>query len=230
VVAFQQGWKLVDQEAGKKELLIGDESWPFPVPLVKDSDGWRFDTAAGVEEILARRIGRNELSVLQFCMTYVQAQQEYARQGHDGHPAGVYAQRTASEPGKQNGLYWPVKPRQKPSPLGSLAAQAAEEGYAARNSSSGPSPFHGYVFRILTAQGDKAPGGARIYVVDGKMTGGFALIAYPAEYGDSGVMTFIVNHDGTVYEKDLGDETKEIASRVKEYNPDETWRPAESSR
>jgi len=229
VVAFQQGWGLVDQGTDTKELVIGDEAWPFPVPLVKEGAGWRFDTVAGVDEILARRIGRNELSVIEFCMTYVQAQEEYAAQGHDGKPSGIYAQRPASEPGSQNGLYWEVKPGEKPSPLGTLAAQAAAEGYEKPDSSSSPRPFHGYFFRILPAQGNEAPGGSRSYIENGEMTAGFALVAHPAEYGDSGVMTFIINQDGIVYEKDLGDGTMEIASQLKRYNPDETWRPVEPS-
>jgi hypothetical protein len=228
VLAFQQGWGLVDHGADTKELVIGDEAWPFPVPLVKEATGWRFDTEAGMEEILARRIGRNELSVIEFCMTYVQAQVEYASQGHDGKPAGIYAQRTASEPGKRNGLYWEVKPGEKPSPLGTLAAQAAAEGYEDPDSSTSLSPFHGYFFRILIAQGSEATGGAKSYIEDGEMTAGFALVAHPAEYGDSGVMTFIINQDGIVYEKDLGDDTIQIASQMNEYNPDETWRPSES--
>ena len=229
LVAFQQGWRLVDQGANTKELIIGDEGWPFPVPLVKEESGWRFDTEAGAEEVLARRIGRNELSVIQICMTYVQAQMEYASQGHDGKPAGIYARKTTSDPGKQNGLYWAVKLGEKPSPLRSLAAQAAE-GYADTSSSSGPRPFHGYFFRILTAQGTAGPGGAKSYLVDGEMTAGFALVAYPVEYDDSGVMTFIINQDGILYEKDLGENTTEIASRIREYNVDATWSKVESSR
>lgn len=230
VLAFQQGWGLVDHGADTKELVIGDEAWPFPVPLVKEGAGWRFDTEAGMEEILARRIGRNELSVIEICMTYVQAQAEYASQGHDGKPLGVYAQRAASQPGKRNGLYWEAEPGEKPSPLGTLVAQAASEGYDDPDSSFSPSPFHGYLFRILTAQGSEAPGGSKSYVEDGQMNGGFALVAYPAEYANSGVMTFIINQDGIVYEKDLGDETVAIASQIKEYNPDESWLPEESSR
>ncbi len=228
VLAFQQGWDLVSLGEDTKELLVGDEAWPFPVPLVKEGSGWRFDTEAGTEEILARRIGRNELSVIEFCMTYVQAQMEYASEEHDGRPAGIYAQKTASEPGKQDGLYWEVEPGEEPSPLGILVARAAAEGYGGPDSSASPSPFHGYFFRILTAQGSEASGGAQSYVVNNEMTAGFALVAYPAEYGDSGVMTFIVNQDGIVYEKDLGDGTMEIASQMKEFNPDESWRPVES--
>ncbi len=222
LVAFQQGWSLADIDPDTKELIIGDESWPFPIPLVKDQSGWRFDTEAGEEEVLTRRIGRNELSVIRICHTYVQAQNEYARQGHDGKPAGIYAQRTSSETGKQNGLYWAVGPGEKPSPLGALVAEATAEGYGIN-----PRPFHGYFFRILTAQGKDAPGGARSYIEDGEMTGGFALVAYPGEYADSGVMTFMINRDGILYEKDLGDETSELASQIQEYNPDSTWTEVE---
>jgi hypothetical protein len=221
VIAFEQGWHLMDQGEGAKEIIVGDEDWPFPIPLVREANGWRFDTAAGAEEILARRVGRNELGVIQICLTYVQAQQEYASLGHDGKPAGLYAQKVASEPGKQDGLYWEAKPGERPSPVGELAAQAAAEGYT-RDTNS-PRPFHGYYFRILTAQGDNAPGGARDYIVNGDLVGGFALVAYPAEYGNSGVMTFMVNQDGIVYEKDLGEQTSILASEINHYNPDETW-------
>jgi hypothetical protein len=227
LAAFEQGWRLGDKGPETKELIIGDEDWPFPVPLVKDQDGWRFDLEEGAEEILARRIGRNELSVIQICMTYLGAQRKYASQGHDGKPAGLYAQKMASDPGQQNGLYWAVNPDEKPSPLGTLAAQAAVEGYADEKTSAQRIPFHGYLFHILTAQGKDAPGGAKDYIVDGEMTGGFALMSYPAEYGSSGIMTFIINQDGILYEKDLGDETSEIASQIKEYNPDTTWHEVE---
>jgi hypothetical protein len=227
VLAFEQGWRLVSKGDDTKELVVGDEAWPFPVPLVKDGARWRFDTDAGAEEIIARRIGRNELSAIETSLTYVQAQKEYAGRGHDGKPAGIYAQRTASEPGKQNGLYWEARRGEKPSPLGMFVAQAAIEGYYKSGAPSSPSPFHGYFFRILTAQGDNAPEGAKSYIVSGEMTGGFALIAHPAEYGVSGVKTFIVNHDGIVYEKDLGEETTEAANQLNEYNPDNTWRPVQ---
>jgi hypothetical protein len=222
VVAFGEGWRLVDHESGAKELIIGHEAWPFPIPLVKEANGWRFDTEAGADEILARRIGRNELTVIQICRTYPEAQQVYASVGHDGKPEGIFAQKIRSEEGKQDGLYWAAKPGEKLSPLGDLAAQAAEEGYTG-GQKSGPTPFHGYYFRILTAQAAAAPGGAKSYVVNGDMTGGFALVAWPAEYGNSGVMTFIVNQDGIVYEKDLGEETAALAGQIKDYNPDETW-------
>jgi hypothetical protein len=227
VVAAEQGWTLVDQAAGAKELVVGHEGWPFPIPLVKDEKGWRFDTAAGAEEILARRIGRNELATIRSCMVYVRAQKEYAGQSHDDKPAGLYAQKFASAPGSQDGLYWSAEPGAKPSPLGEFAARAATEGYFGAGPKTRPTPFRGYFFRILTAQGKDAPGGAKSYVANGDMTGGFALVAYPAEYANSGVMTFIVAQDGVVYEKDLGPETGKLGAELKEYNPDSGWRKVE---
>ena len=224
-LALQQGWSLEETEAGHRVVAIGYEEWPFTVPLVQGREGWQFDVAAGREEVLARRIGRNELRAIETCQTYARAQEVYASRPHDDRPAGLYAQRIASSEGKQDGLYWRHTPGERPSPLGDLFAQAAEEGYV--KTGEGPEPFHGYYFRILTAQGDAAPGGARSYVEDGDMTGGFALVAYPAEYGDSGIMTFIVNHDGIVYENDLGERSHELARAMTEYNPDASWERAE---
>lgn len=225
LVAFGQGWKLANK--GKaKEIIVGDEGWPFPIPLVKEAKGWRFDTEAGADEILARRVGLNELTVIQTCRTYHDAQQVYASVGHDGKPEGIFAQKVRSEEGKQDGLYWAAKPGEKLSPLGDMFAQAAEEGYLV-DQKSGPIPFHGYFFRILTAQGPDAPGGAKSYIANGDMTGGFALVARPAEYGNSGIMTFIVNQDGIVYQKDLGEDTAAIADQMKQYNPDPSWKPAQ---
>lgn len=221
VAAFQQGWRLASERAGERTLYIGNEDWPFPVPLVKAKNGWRFDTATGVEEVHFRRIGRNELEVIQICSTYVEAQQEYASNGHDGKPAGLYAQKFRSDAGKQDGLYWKTEGDEVPSPLGDLAAEAAEQGYAKEEGKR--MPFHGYFFRILTAQGKHAPGGAKDYVANGEMAGGFALIAWPAEYGNSGVMSFIVNQGGVIYEKDLGEATATAATEMKEYNPDSSW-------
>jgi len=229
LTAFDQQWKLEEEVSGVKTVVIGYEDWPLPIPLVKEESGWRFDTAAGKEEILFRRIGRNELNTIQACRMYVQVQNEYASRGHDGMPEGLFAQKFASDPGKQNGLYWPAKPGEPLSPLGEFVAEASSEGYLREgtNPNPAPRPFHGYYFRILTAQGPAAPGGAQSYVVNGNMTGGFALVAWPAEYGNSGIMTFIVNHDGIVYEKDSGEDTAAIASQMKDYNPDDTWRKAE---
>lgn len=218
--AVAERWKLSDPRADVKELVIGNEGWPFPVPLVKGPRGWHFDTAAGKEEVLARRIGRNELAVISIARTYVVAQQVYARRGHDGKPAGRYATTFRSDPGKQNGLFWVAARGEKRSPLGEFLAEAALEG---RDSTGRPSPFHGYYFRILTGQGAAAPGGAKDYVAAGEMSGGFALVAWPAQYDVTGVMTFVVNHDGALREKDLGPDTDTTARAMTLYNPDPSW-------
>lgn len=221
-IAVREQWRLDDDGPNRKTLVVGNEDWPFPVPLVKDASGWRFDTAAGKEELLARRIGRNELSAIESARAYVTAQQRYAQQGHDGKPAGVYATKFRSDPGKENGLYWPTAKGQKRSPLGDLLAAAAEEGRPVSKDGA-PSPFHGYYFKILTAQGAAAPGGAKNYVVKGDMSGGFALIAWPAQYDATGVMTFLVNQDGIVLQKDLGPGTDATAKKFTSYNPDGSW-------
>ena len=204
-----------------KTLYVGSEEWPFPIPVVKAKAGWHFDTAAGIDELRFRRIGRNELATIDVCLSYHAAQKEYAEKSHDGKPAGAYAQKFASTPGKQDGLYWEVKEGEEPSPLGELAAEAAGEGYT--RSAGEPTPFHGYYFRILTAQGAHAPGGARSYIENGLMRSGFALVAFPPEYDKGGVMTFVVNQDGVVYEKDLGSDTSKIAREIKEFDPDSSW-------
>lgn len=222
VAAFAEGWRLADGEGGAKTLVIGNEEWPFPVPLVKDKAGWRFDTAAGKEEVLARRIGRNELSVIAICRTYVAAQKTYAETGHDGKPAGLYAAAFRSDAGKQNGLYWPAAKGAKRSPLGDLVAEAASEGRGLGENQQ-PAPFHGYLFKILTAQGSKVPGGAKSYVVDGNLSGGFALVAWPAQYDASGIMTFVINQSGVVWQKDLGEDTAKIVAAMKAYDPDASW-------
>jgi hypothetical protein len=216
VVAAREGWRLEDSGANRRTLIVGHESWPFPVTLVQDGNRWRFDTASGVEEVIARRVGRNELAVIRACRTYVFAQRLYARDGHDGKPAGLYATVFRSDAGKHNGLYWPAVRGERRSPLGDLVAQAAGDG-------AKPTPFHGYYFRIITAQGPDAPGGAKDYMVKGELAGGFALLAWPAIYDGSGVMTFMVNQDGTVREKDLGPDTVKAASAIAVYNPDATW-------
>ena len=223
-VAFKEQWHLEDTTPSRKTLVVGNEDWPFPVPLVKGAGGWRFDTAAGKEEVLARRIGRNELEAIATSRAYVTAQERYAQQGHDGKPAGVHATKLKSDPGQQNGLYWPTARGQKPSPLGDLVAQAAEEGRTVGADQPQPTGFHGYYFRILTGQGAAAPGGARSYLVKGEMSGGFALVAWPAQYDATGVMTFIVNQDGTVRQKDLGPQTDTLARKMTAYNPDAAWR------
>lgn len=221
-VAMAEGWRLEYQDATRATLVVGNEEWPFPVPLILVGDTWRFDVAAGREEIIARRIGRNELAAMRICHAYVTAQRVYAKHGHDGRQPGVYARAFRSDPSRQNGLYWAEEPGERRSPLGDLLAAAADEA-AARPAGGKPWPFHGYYFRILTGQGAGAPGGARNYVVNGTMTGGFALVAWPAEYDVTGIMTFVVNQDGVVLEKDLGAGTGTVARAMSLYNPDASW-------
>jgi hypothetical protein len=223
-VAASEQWHLEEGTPDRKTLVVGNEEWPFPVPLVKGPDGWRFDTAAGKEEVLARRIGRNELQAIATSRAYVTAQQRYAQQGHDGKPAGVHAMKLKSDPGKENGLYWPSARGQRRSPLGDLVAEASEEGRTIGADRPQPTGFHGYYFRILTGQGAAVPGGARSYIVKGEMSGGFALVAWPAQYDATGVMTFIVNQDGLVWERDLGPQTDHSARQMTVYNPDASWR------
>jgi hypothetical protein len=215
----------LEQSAGKVILYAGNEEWPFAIPIVKKEALWRFDSKQGREEILARRIGRNELSAIQFCLAYVDAQREYALKHRDSDGLLEYAQKFGSDKGKKNGLYWDVKAGEAQSPLGPLAAVAQKQGYSTKREK--PEPYHGYYYRILKAQGKDAPGGAYDYVVKGKMIGGFALVAYPAKYGSSGVMSFIVNQDGVVYEKDLGKNTEKTAQAVKLFNPDSSWKKLE---
>jgi len=206
---------------GKVVLVLGREDFPFAIPLVPDGASWRFDTAAGKEEIINRRIGRNELYAIQTCLAYVDAQREYYARDPDGDALLQYAQKFASTPGKRDGLYWSTKAGETPSPLGPLVARARGEGYSKR--STAPVAYWGYYYRILTAQGKDAPGGAYDYMAHGKLMGGFALVAFPAQYGVSGVMTFIVNQDGVVYQKDLGPNSAAIARAMKAFNPDSAW-------
>ena len=207
---------------GKKAtLIIGGDEFPFPIPLIHTNAGWEFDTSEGRREILYRRIGRNELDTVQTCLAFVDAQNEYAEKDH-GAGVGAYAQRIVSSPGKQDGLYW--KSEANDSPLGAVAAEASAEGY---KTGGEPQPYHGYYYRILTGQGQSAPGGALSYVIKGKMIGGFALVAWPAEYGNSGVMSFIVNHAGTVYQRDLGKDTDAIAKHMTWFDPDHSWTKVE---
>ena len=202
-------------------LVYGDDEFPFPIPLVKTGEQWHFDTAAGRKEILARRVGRNELSTIQVCLAYVDAQREYGSKDRNDDGLFEYAQKFRSSPGKHDGLYWQAEPNQPESPLGELVADARAEGYGGKPAGT---PYHGYVFKILTAQGPHAEGGAYSYLVRGRMLGGFALVAYPAQYGNSGIMTFVVNHDGVVYSKDLGPNTARIAASMKRYDPDSSWK------
>ena len=226
-VAAAEKWQVVDEGNGRRVLVVGNESWPFPVPLVKDAGGWRFDTAAGKEEVLDRRIGRNELAVIRICRTYVAAQQLYAERGHDGQPAGLYARTFGSDPGRENGLFWPSGRGQRRSPLGDLVATAAQEGRPIGSDGAQPSPFHGYYFKILTAQGPAGTGGAMDYVAEGRMSRGFALVAWPAQHGFTGIMTFVVARDGAVFEKDLGAGTDPAARAMTLYNPDASWTPVQ---
>jgi len=211
---------------GRTFLYIGPQNWPTPIPLQKNGSQWYFDTAYGAQEILYRRIGSDELNVIKVCAAIVDAQRDYFGALHDGASEHQYAQRFRSTPGTQNGLYWEVQPGSQPpeSPLGPLVADAALEGYQ-HQATGQPHPFHGYIYRLLTSQGADALGGAQNYIVDGEMTGGFGLIAYPVSYRNSGVMTFIVNRDGQIYQKDLGPNTEQIASEMTAYDPDATWQP-----
>jgi len=212
----------ISQEGDNKAILvIGDQDYPFPIPIIRNKNGtWSFDTESGRREILYRRIGHNELDTIQTCLAYVDAQNEYAAKDRTGAGTGVYAQRFISQEGKKDGLYWPTAQGEEQSPLGELFAEAAKQGYRA---GEGRSPYHGYYYKILTKQGPAASGGALDYIVHGKMIGGFALVAYPAQYRNSGVMTFIVNYDGTVFQKDLGSDTASDAEAMTVYNPDKSW-------
>lgn len=222
--AFGTAHRLVADSDSRRTLEVGPDAWPFPIPLAKAADGWRFDTAAGTEELLNRRIGRNELDVLRVMRAYVQAQREYASQDRDGDQVLEFAQLIRSSPGKTDGLYWSPALNGEVSPLGPLIAYAQGEGYSHRPQER--QPFHGYFFKILKAQGPHAPGGKYRYVINGNMIGGFALVAWPAEYRNSGVMTFIVNQQGRVYEHDLGPKTARIASKMTAYDPAPGWRPS----
>ena len=219
VAAYDTKHSIAREGDDKADLVVGQEDFPVPIPLVRASGMWHFDTAAGRQEILARRIGKNELDAIQSCLAYVDAQNEYAEKDRGAGP-NIYAQRIVSQPGKKDGLYWPTAQGEDPSPLGELVAQATARGYRV---GGGPTPYNGYYFKVLTKQGQAAPGGELEYIVRGKMIGGFALVAYPAEYRNSGVMTFIVNQDGTVFQKDLGAATAKLAARMSAYNPDKSW-------
>lgn len=210
---------LVDDGTDRKLLLVGEQSWPLPVPLEQASGRWQFDGAEGADEVVFRRIGRNELGAIAVCRGYVDAQLEYAAEDRDGEGAGVYAQKLISDPGLRNGLYWATAPGETPSPVGPFVAEAAAEGYRA----GGASAYHGYRYRPLFRQGEHANGGARDYFDNGVLVHGFALVAWPAEHGVSGVMTFIVNQDGVVFQKDLGPDTAAVVDALQAFDPDPTW-------
>jgi hypothetical protein len=225
LAAYDKVLKIERDGDAKAILLLGEQEFPLPFPLVKGSKGWQFDAKAGAEEIINRRIGENELFAIKSCLAYGDAQQEYAEADRDGDGLIEYAQKFRSSEGKRDGLFWPTKDDEPLSPLGPLAAQVKSEGYSAK--SAKPVPLHGYYYRILTGQGKDAPGGAYDYLVKGNLIGGYALTAYPARWGASGVMTFICNHDGVVYQKNLGEKTSEIASKITRFNPDASWQKAE---
>lgn len=225
VAAYDEAHRL-EGGGGKVVLVVGKDDFPFPIPLVPEGPNWRFDTAAGKEEILNRRIGQNELHTIQVCLAYVDAQREYYLRDPDANGLLQYAQKFASSNGKRDGLYWPTPAGEPQSPLGPFVARARGEGYAKRTEA--PTPYWGYYYRILKGQGKDAPGGAYDYLAGGRMIGGFALVAYPAQYGVSGVMTFMVNHDGVVYQKDLGPRSATVARAMRQFDPDETWKKAQS--
>jgi hypothetical protein len=217
---------LVKDGDSKVILHIGNENWPFPIPIVKKDNQWFFDTKAGKEEILNRRIGENELTAILVSRAYVKAQREYAIKDWDGDGILAYAQKLRSDHGKRNGLFWRNAPGEEVSPLGELVARAWHEGYKKGKTAfreETPAPFHGYYFKILTRQGKNAPGGKYNYIINGNMVGGFALAAFPSNWGKSGVMTFIVNQQGKVYQKNLGPDTAKIVREMRSYNPDTTW-------
>ena len=220
VTAYDAKHTIAMEGDSKAIMVIGPDDFPLPIPIIRKDGQWRFDTAAGREEILFRRIGENELDAIQSALAYVDAQDEYAEKDRTGAGINTYAQRIISQPEKKDGLYWPTSQGEDPSPLGELIAEATKQGYRV---GGGRTPFHGYYFKILTRQGPAAPGGEADYVVNGKMIGGFALVAYPAEYRNSGVMTFIVNHAGSVFQKDLGPNTAQLAERMTSFNPDKSW-------
>ena len=225
VAAYTQMHRWRKIKAGGEMLYIGADNFLFPIPLDEKSPGaWQFDTDAGKDEILARRIGRNELAAIAACSALANAQAQYFSQAHGADSVKQYAQRIVSDEGKQDGLYWPVSTNQAPSPLQEVHEFAKAAGYT--NTGSNPRAFNGYYFRMLTKQGDKAPGGARDYIVNGEMTGGYAFLAYPAEYRNSGIMTFVIGPDGVVYQKDLGANTATVAAAIMEYNPGDGWQPA----
>lgn len=223
IEAWAKSHKIEPDGDGRARIAAGQKGWTLPIPLEKTASGWRFDMKAGMDEIAVREIGRNELSAIQVVKAYADAQREYIARDRNGDGVPEYAQKIASSAGKMDGLYWPSKANEEPSPLGRLLADAAAE------KGRKPGSYHGYSYRILTAQGPDAAGGARNYIVDGRMTGGFGLIAWPTSYGRSGVMSFMINQDGQVYEKNLGPDTATQAARVKAFNPDATWRKVEDN-
>jgi hypothetical protein len=223
VASYDEAHKLVKAEDGSMTLVVGSSEWPMPIPLVEKAGKWEFDTDAGLDELLSRRIGRNELDAVQVCLAIVDAERDYAAMDPMGVGVPEYAAKFLSDPGKKNGLYWPSKEGEPESPLGELIAEAQEHGYARGSGGGGPHPYKGYYYRILTSQTESAEGGELDYYVNGKMIGGFAVIAYPAEYGNSGIMTFIVSHAGVVYQKDLGELTADKGRSYTKFGPGAGW-------
>jgi Protein of unknown function (DUF2950) len=215
--------QLVRKADDRCVLNLGDQNWPFPIPLVKRNGAWVFDTPAGKEEIVNRRIGEDELTTIGVCRTYVAAQREYASEDRAGDGVLKYAQRLRSSPGHKDGLYWPEVSGEEPSPFGPFIAEVHAEGYGGKTAEGKPQPFHGYHFKVLTAQGASAPGGAFNYIINGNMIAGFALVAYPEHWGESGVMTFVVNQWGRVYERNLGPASADHAAAMTEFDPDPDW-------
>lgn len=225
VAEYEDANELSMESDTRAVLVIGKDEWRFPFPIVRDGAGWRFDATAGATEILDRRIGTNELSAIEVCRAYVDAQREYAAKDRNHSGFLEYAQKFLSSPGRHDGLYWPVATDDEDSPLGPLIASARAEGYSTAGVKGGYKPYHGYYYRILKGQGAAARDGAYDYVVNGHMIAGFALVAFPSQYRASGIMTFIVNHDGVVYQKDLGPRTTELAGKMTLFNPDPSWTP-----
>lgn len=221
---FDRSHSLTTEGDARATLVVGEDRWPFPIPVVKKAAGWAFDTAAGKDEILARRVGQNELDAIQVCLAYVDAQREYRELNPEGSAPAHYARLLVSSPGKRDGLYWPATDGAPESPLGPRVGGLAGEGYQFQSGKL--APYHGYFYRILTAQGRHAQGGAINYLVNGKLYGGFAIVAWPARYGDSGIMTFLVNHDGVVLQKDLGKDSGSLAKAMSRYDPDSSWSAA----
>lgn len=222
LAAYQEAHELSPSGEGRNTLVIGSDQYPFPIPLVSENGRWRFDSEAGADEILTRRIGQNELNTIRALIAYGAAQDEYASVDRDG-KGPQYARRLLSTPGKKDGLYWPVAAGEEQSPIGPLVAEAQAEGYVSGRAGETSTPYHGYVFKMLYSQGKAAPGGARDFIVNGRMIGGYGLVGAPATYGNSGVMTFIISHDGIIYQKDLGPDSRGIAAKMRVFDPDTSW-------
>lgn len=224
VKAYKTKHVIAKRDEQTRVLQVGASDWEMPIPIINDGGKWRFDTAAGKQELLYRRIGRNELGAIATCRGYIDAQKDYAAVGHDGLPTGIYAQKLMSTAGKQDGLYWETQEGEPASPAGPLLAAASSEGYGTGLQAGKAEPYHGYLYHVLKAQGPAAKGGAKSYLTDGELNGGVGLLAFPAQYRVSGVMTFMINQNGVVYQKDLGEKTAETAESITEYNPDTTWK------